>query len=34
MDGVKLNAAYNTLKQAVGENGGFILLCVSPRKDF
>ena len=33
MDGVKLNAAYNTLKQAVGENGCFVLLCVSPKKD-
>ena len=34
MDKVKLNTAYNTLKQAVGENGGFVILCVSPRKDF
>lgn len=29
MDKVKLNTAFNTLKAAVGENGGFVLLCVS-----
>ncbi len=29
MDRQKLNTAYNTLKQAVGQNGAFVLLCVS-----
>jgi len=29
MDKVKLNTAFNTIKAAVGENGGFVLLCVS-----
>jgi len=29
IDKVKLNAAYNTLKEAVGETGSFIILCSS-----
>lgn len=29
MDRVKLNTAYNTLKEAVGKKGSFIIVCCS-----
>ena len=29
MDKVKLNTAYNTLKETVGERGSFVILCSS-----
>lgn len=32
MDKVKLNAAYETLKETVGEGGSFVICCGSTEK--
>ena len=33
MDKVKLNTAYNTIKEAVGEKGSFVIFCSSLEDD-